>query len=355
MKKIFILLVSIYFTQTLFAQCDSAYTYYSDLPSNVTILVGDSCLYDDDIAVLDSLISINSLDYDSPLGLGTQTWFNSRLRFLVAGNYGNSSGVNDTIYSLPENIGNWSGVASLYLEWNRITELPDSFSKMTALQSFYINNNVLTSLGDSIGNLLNLYFLDLGYNELPAIPESICDLENLSYLWLFNNNLESLPGCFCDMGLDWDNNDMGGYPYFAIGANYLCEDLSVCIAESGHLNLSLDQFYYSFPVYSPQDCDSTTTYIDKDFLPYQYNVSAPYPNPFNPVVTLDLNIPYDRKMDVRIYDIMGNEIEIISRNAIYEKGLHSIVWHADNYPSGVYYIKFSDGIDVRIRKMIFLK
>ena len=355
MKKIFILLVSIYFTQTLFAQCDSAYTYYSDLPSNVTILVGDSCLYDDDIAVLDSLISINSLDYDSPLGLGTQTWFNSRLRFLVAGNYGNSSGVNDTIYSLPENIGNWSGVASLYLEWNRITELPDSFRKMTALQSFYINNNVLTSLGDSIGNLLNLYFLDLGYNELSAIPESICDLENLSYLWLFNNNLESLPGCFCDMGLDWDNNDMGGYPYFAIGANYLCEDLPVCIAESGHLNLSLDQFYYSFPVYAPQDCDTTSNQVEEDLFPYQYRVSAPYPNPFNPTMKMDLIIPYGRRMDIRVYDLLGNEIHVIANGEIYKQGIHSFTWSGNTHPSGIYFIKLDDGADVRIRKTVLAR
>ena len=80
------------------AQCDSAFTYFPNLPSNVTILVGDSCLYDDDVVVLGSLISINGLEYDSPLELGTQTWFNGRLRFLVSGNYGNSSGVNDTIY-----------------------------------------------------------------------------------------------------------------------------------------------------------------------------------------------------------------------------------------------------------------
>ena len=227
MKKIFIPLVSIYFTQTLFAQCDSAYTYYSDLPSNVTILVGDSCLYDDDTAVLDSLISINGLDYDSPLELGTQTWFNGKLRFLVAGNYGNSSGVNDTIYSLPENIGNWSGMASLYLEWNRISELPDSFSEMTALQSFYINNNVLTSLGDSIGNLANLYFLDLGYNELPAILESICDLENLSYLWLFNNQLNGvIPESICNLYLDF-NDDW----YFKIYNNQLCPPYPECLSE----------------------------------------------------------------------------------------------------------------------------
>ena len=32
------------------------------------------------------------------------------IKDLVAGNYGNSSGVNDTIFSLPESIGNWTGL-----------------------------------------------------------------------------------------------------------------------------------------------------------------------------------------------------------------------------------------------------
>jgi len=355
MKKIFISMVSIYFTQTLIAQCDSTYTYYSDMPSNVTILVGDSCLHDDDIAVLDSLIFINGLDYNSPLELGTQTWFNGRLRFLVAGNYGNSSGVNDTIYYLPENIGNWSNLASLYLEWNRISALPGTFSNLTSLQSFYINNNLLTSLGDSIGNLTNLYFLDLGYNELPAIPESICDLENLSYLWLFNNNLESLPDCFCDMGLDWNNDDMGGYPYFAIGANSLCDSVVACIAESDHFELSLDQFYYSFPVYAPQDCDTTSIQVEKDLLPYQYWVSAPYPNPFNPIMKIDLSVPYDRRIDIRVYDILGNEIDVISNKEIYKQGIYTITWSGDTHPSGVYVIKLDDGEDIRIRKMVLAR
>ena len=273
MKKLTIIIVISIINEWGFAQCDSAYTYFSELPDNVTILVGDSCFYNDDIAVLDSMVSQNNLDYASSLELGTQTWFNGRLRFLVAGNYGNSSGVNDTIYTLPENIGNLTDIASLYLEWNRISELPESFSELTGLFSCYLNNNVLTSVGDSIGNLLNLYFLDLGYNELPSIPESICNLDNLSYLWLFNNNLETLPDCFCNMNIDWNDDDNGGYPYFAIGANNLCDSVPTCVSESEHFELSLDQFYYSFPVYSPQDCDSTTTYIDKDFLPYQSNVS----------------------------------------------------------------------------------
>ena len=247
---------------------DCDYTHFESLPSSLTILSGDSCLYNADISVLDSIIGLNGLEYDSPLEVGTQTWYNGRLRFLVAGNYGNSSGVNDTIYFLPDNIGNWTDLVSLYLEWNRISMLPDSFSELTSLINLYLNNNVLLSLSENFGNLENLYFLDLGYNELPSIPESICDLANLTYLWLFNNNLESLPDCFCDLELDWNNDDGGGYPYFAIGANALCDNIPSCIAGSEHFELSLDQFYYSFPVYSPQDCDSTSTALNNNSLLY---------------------------------------------------------------------------------------
>ena len=355
MKKILTLSVLIFSLQTLFAQCDSAYTYYPDLPLNVTILSGDTCLSDDDMVVLDSLISLNSLEYNSPLLLGTQTWLNGRLRFMVAGNYGNSSGVNDTIYSLPDNIGNWDNIVSLYLQWNRLSELPESFSNLSNLMTLYLNNNVLQDIGDSIGNLDNLYFLDLGYNELLTIPGSICDLEALNYLWLFNNNLESLPACFCDIDLDWSGNDNGGYPYFAIGANALCDSVPACLMDNNHFELSLDQFYYSFPVYAPQNCDSTTTSSEKDLFPYQFNVSSPYPNPFNPRTTMNLFVPYDRRIDIRVYDILGNEIDVISNNEIYDMGQHSLIWSAGDHPSGVFFIKFADGIDVRIRKMIFMK
>ena len=247
---------------------DCDYTHFESLPSSLTILSGDSCLYNADISVLDSIIGLNGLEYDSPLEVGTQTWYNGRLRFLVAGNYGNSSGVNDTIYFLPDNIGYWTELVSLYLEWNRISTLPESFSDMTSLINLYINNNVLSSLPDNLGDMEHLYFLDLGYNELPLVPESICNLENLAYLWFFNNNLESLPDCFCDLELDWNNNDDGGYPYFAIGANALCDNIPSCIAGSEHFELSLDQFYYSFPVYSPQDCDSTSTAYNNNSLLY---------------------------------------------------------------------------------------
>ena len=355
MKRQLVFIIIFFIAKSVYAQCDSTSTYFSELPNSLTILVGDTCLSNADLAVLDSIISQNNLDYISPLEIGTQTWFNGRLRFFVAGNYGNSSGVNDTIYTLPENFGNLTGLATLYLEWHRISELPESFSNLTDLMSLYINNNILSSIGDSIGNLTNLYFLDLGYNELPEVPASICNLENLTYLWLFNNNLENLPDCFCDLDLDWINDDNGGYPYFAIGANSLCDNIAYCIDSTEHLTLSLDQFYYSFPVYSPQDCDTASLSIKNNIFPYQFQVSPPYPNPFNPSVNLDLHIPHDRRMDIGVFDILGNEIDIISDHRIYLRGTHTIHWSPKHHASGVYYIRLTDGMDSQFKKIMFIK
>tara|TARA_B100001250_G_scaffold66877_1_gene53395 strand:- start:387 stop:1454 length:1068 start_codon:yes stop_codon:yes gene_type:complete len=347
--------ITLFFCHVMYinGQCDSAYTYYSELPSNVTILVGDSCLSDADISVLDSLILINNLDYESPLYIGTQTWFNNHLKFFVAGNYGNSAGVNDTIYNLPENFGDLNNLTSLYLEWNRISVLPESFKKLFGLTSFYINNNILSSLGDSLGNLSNLFFLDLGYNELESIPESICNLNNLGYLWLFNNNIETLPSCFCNMNLEWDADDPGGYPYFAIGANILCDDVPECVSESENFELSLDQFYYSFPIYAPQDCDNNS--IGEKLFPYQFDISQGFPNPFNPETKFLLNVPYDRKFSIKIFDILGNEVDQISNNEIFIRGQHIINWSGDNNPSGIYIVRVSDGINIKYRKVTLIK
>ena len=99
--------------ESLICQCDEGFTYNNTLPNNINILLGDSCFYNDDLEGLADLISINNLEYDNAFGIGTQSWFNGRLKILVAGNYGNSSGVNDTIFSLPESIGNWTGLSGL--------------------------------------------------------------------------------------------------------------------------------------------------------------------------------------------------------------------------------------------------
>ena len=71
----------------------------------------------DDLAVLDSVIWVNELNYDSPLDIGTQTWAGERFKMWVATYIpGGDNGITQKITRLPDNFGQLSEIISLYLE-----------------------------------------------------------------------------------------------------------------------------------------------------------------------------------------------------------------------------------------------
>ena len=237
-------------------QCDVGYTLLDDVPSSANILDGSNCFADDNLEVINDLILVNNLNYDAPLEVGVQTWLGNQLYIWVATYTPNgSNGVNQQLQSLPENIGQLTGLKQLYLEWNSLTTLPDNFTQMENLENLAISNNWLISLPESLGNLNKLEFLDLGYNQIESIPTSISNLVNIEYLWLFNNNLSELPDGICDLPLTWNGVDQNNYPYFAIGGNELCYIpwVPTCVNSSDNFEISLDQFYYSFLVNSQQE------------------------------------------------------------------------------------------------------
>ncbi len=243
------------------SHCEENFIYFDNVPSSVTLYPNDSCFFSGDYVVLEYILNSNELNnYSNPLEMGTQTWINGRLKNWVADYNFTGSGLTQPISVLPESINNWTELAYLALQWNNLTTIPESLGQLSSLSSLYISNNQLSELPESLESLSNLFFLDLGYNQIEEIPESICNLENLSYLWLFNNSLSEMPECICNLNVEWSAMDGAWYPYFAIGGNYLCENLPNCIANSEHLDSSLDQFIYSFIVLDTQDCaeDSVT-------------------------------------------------------------------------------------------------
>ena len=240
------------------SSCDESYTYIEDLPDNlVNNNNEDQCFFNDDLAVINNLINLNNLNYTNLLETGVQSWNTSRLvSWVLTYTPNGSNGVNQQLTVLPEDIGNLTSLASLYMEWNYITVLPESFSALTNLFNLVISNNLLTSLPEDFGNLTNLFFLDLGYNQISSIPESIGNLQNIMYLWLFYNQLSQLPESICNLPLIWDGMDYANYPYFASGGNQLCDSNLIpdCVENSSNFEISLDQYYYSFIMDAPQDC-----------------------------------------------------------------------------------------------------
>ena len=95
--------------------------------------------------------------------------------------------------------------------------------------------------------------------------------------------------------------------------------------------------------------------VGHSHLPGEYALHQNYPNPFNPSVNLDLHIPHDRRMGIGVFDILGNEIDIISDHRVYPRGTHTIHWSPKHHASGVYYIRLTDGMDSQFKKIMFIK
>ena len=255
-NSIFILLITFSYSQN----CTSDYTNYSAVPENINNINNDqNCFFNDDLLVLEQLIYINQIDdtYSSPLDLGRQTWASGRLKIFV-GTYvpAGSNGLTKQIDTLPDNIGNLTEITTLYLEKHNLSLIPSSITSLVNLTNFYISNNWLTSIPEDFGSLVNIKMLDLGYNQIQSLPESIGNLENIEYLFIFNNQLTSLPESICNLNLDWSAISSANYPYFASGGNSLCncDLIPDCIENSGNVNTSMEQNYYSFLLDEPQDC-----------------------------------------------------------------------------------------------------
>ena len=88
-----------------------------------------------------------------------------------------------------------------------------------------------------------------------------------------------------------------GFPYFAIGGNYLCENIPECVANSENFNISLDQFYYSFQIDSPQECENVLI-KNPGLHPSQFSLSNLYPNPFNPKTSFSIRLTKNEKIKV---------------------------------------------------------
>lgn len=156
------------------------------------------------------------------------------------------------------------------------------------------------------------------------------DLNNdsFTYVWKINGVIDS--SC--------TTNSLT-YTFKKLAANF-----TVSVVVTNNLG-SYDSTSWSFAI---------TGIAELTGLPKEFALSQNFPNPFNPSTLISYSIPKSSLVTLKIYDVLGREIEtLVNENK--PTGNYSVQFNAAKLTSGVYFYKMQAGDFAQTKKLVLLK
>ncbi len=104
---------------------------------------------------------------------------------------------------------------------------------------------------------------------------------------------------------------------------------------------------------------STNLYNSLDNIPLTFDLQQNFPNPFNPSTTIKYQVPREEKVNITIYNILGEKVHRIL-NARKKPGYYEIKWNGSDefnhkVASGLYFYRMKAGNFVKTNKMILIR
>lgn len=103
----------------------------------------------------------------------------------------------------------------------------------------------------------------------------------------------------------------------------------------------------------------STSVNDVNIEKIEFNLKQNYPNPFNPQTNIEFELKKDSNVELKVYDINGQEVNTLINNNL-NSGCHKLIWNGtDNnnnkVSSGVYFYRLNANGTTDTKKMILLK
>ena len=110
----------------------------------------------------------------------------------------------------------------------------------------------------------------------------------------------------------------------------------------------------NIPAWSNNQLFMLASLSEKIALPETFSLDRAYPNPFNPITTLRFALPIETQVSIQIYNLQGRQVSTLV-NGNMAAGYHSVVWNADSYSSGVYFVKMITSEFTETQNLMLMK
>jgi photosystem II stability/assembly factor-like uncharacterized protein len=86
----------------------------------------------------------------------------------------------------------------------------------------------------------------------------------------------------------------------------------------------------------------------------EFSLTQNFPNPFNPITTIEFTITVHSEVSLEIYDILGRKIKTLIEGNLSE-GIHNVKFDATGFKSGIYIYVLRSAKHTLAKKMILLR
>jgi photosystem II stability/assembly factor-like uncharacterized protein len=112
-------------------------------------------------------------------------------------------------------------------------------------------------------------------------------------------------------------------------------------------------YYWQVKAHSIRFNDLYTS-IGKFSTAPPFSISQNYPNPFNSSTIIEFYVPYNSRIKLKVYNILGELVKNLIDEE-FQEGKYSYNWEVSSLPSGIYFLHI-EGIEFKeIKKAILLK
>ncbi|MBW6497562.1 MAG: T9SS type A sorting domain-containing protein [Bacteroidales bacterium] len=135
-----------------------------------------------------------------------------------------------------------------------------------------------------------------------------------------------------------DSKVITGSHNWSSNANFTNDENTIIIYNSRVANEYFQEFAARYWQAGGQAQFEVTTTVEEypPLVPSSNESLRVYPNPFTRHTQIAFTFDRPTRADIRIYDLTGRQVALLSNNQLWESGSHTLPWDAFHLPQGIY-------------------